>query len=417
MEFPRFVEIEQKLYARRVRDISAATVEACLASGLKNRVKRGDSVAITVGSRGISNLPLIVKTVADYVKDCGGKPFLLPAMGSHGGATAEGQTEVLHSLGVTPDSVGAPIRANMAAEKVGETSHGVAVYAAREALRADRLIVLNRIKQHTDFEAAYESGLMKMLAIGVGKREGAMAMHSRLCESLCNDVPEAASLLMRKVKVAAGIALLENGYHETAQIVGLAPAEIPTREVELLKHVRRTAARLPFRYLDLVLVDRMGKDISGIGMDTHVLDRRMLWEAPHFKGPQWRIRLVAALDLTEASHGNPLGIGLADLMTEKLRRKISLDALKVNILHTGWLNRGKLPLCYENDREVLRAAHVALGRPDPTKVKMLRIRDTLQLGRMWISEGLLPEAEAHPKVTVLGEPKPIAFAKDGSFAF
>jgi len=417
MPFPRFLEIEQKVYARRVRDISAAVAEACAASGLNRRVKRGESVAVTVGSRGLANLPVIVRSVVDAVKALGAKPFILPAMGSHGGATAAGQTAMLESLGVTPASVGAPLRAGMAAEKIGETSHGVAVYAAREALKADRVIVMNRIKQHTDFEADYESGLMKMLAIGVGKREGAMAMHSRLCASLCDDLPQAAVLLLRVLPVAAGIAILENGYNDTAEIVGLAPAEIPAREKELLRKERRTASRLPFKEVDLLLVDWMGKDISGLSMDTHVLDRRMLWEAPYFRGPQWRIRLVAALDLTKASHGNPLGIGLADLMTERLCRKIDLEALKINVLHTGWLNRAKLPLCYKDDRAILEAAHIALGRPDPKQVRMVRIRDTLRLGRMWISEGLLPDALAHPKVTVLSDPRPVTFTRDGRFAF
>ena len=412
MEFPRFLEIEQKLYARRVGDIPTAVSRACVASGLATRVKRGQRVAITVGSRGIANIAEITRAVVSEVKALGARPFILPAMGSHGGATAEGQTELLASLGVTPQSVGAPIRASMATGKLGETSSGVAVLTSREALGADGLIVMNRIKQHTDFDGAYESGLMKMLAVGVGKREGAAAMHSRLCPGLRCDLPEAARMLLDRLPVVAGIALLENGDNEIADIVGLAPKDIPTREKELMRRVRRTAARLPFPELDLLIVDWIGKNISGIGLDTHVVGRRMLWEEPNFRGP--RIRLIAALDLTEASHGNPLGIGIADLMTDRLRDKVDLKVLRTNVLHTGWLNRAKLPLSFPNDREVLRAAFLALGEPDPRKVRILRIRDTLHLSRMWISEGLVEAAEGHPKVTVLGQMAALRFDRAGN---
>jgi hypothetical protein len=414
MEFPRFFEFEQKLYARAVKSIPAAVASACQQASLAARITPGARVAITVGSRGIASIAEITRAVVAEVKALGGEPFILPAMGSHGGATPEGQTAILASLGVTPEAVGAPVRASMEVEQIGVTSNEVAVYASVEALRADRVIVMNRVKQHTDFDGDYESGLMKMLAIGVGKRAGAMAMHSRLCASLREDVPAAARLLLERLPVAAGIALLENGYNQPAEVIGLAPEEIPVRELDLIRKVRRTAAHLPFPEADLLLVDWMGKDISGIGMDTHVLARRMLWEEPNFKGP--KLRLVAALDLTEGSHGNGLGVGLADLMTDRLRDKLDLEAMRVNVLHTGWLNRAKLPLSFANDREVLRAAHIALGKPDPAKVRMLRIRDTLRLGRMWASEGLLEAARAHPKITVLGEPAPLRFDAAGNLA-
>jgi len=412
MEFPRFIAIEQRLYARRVGDTPAAVSRACAEAGLAARVKHGHRVAITVGSRGMANLAAITRAVVAEVKALGGRPFLLPAMGSHGGATAKGQTELLASLGVTAESTGAPIRASMSTERVGTTSHGLPVFTSREALRADGLIVMNRVKQHTDFAGEYESGLMKMLAIGVGKREGAAAMHSRLCPGLREDVPEAARLLLARLPVVAGLAILENGYNDTADIVGLSPNQIPAPEKELLRRVRRTAARLPFPELDLLIVDWIGKDISGIGLDTHVVARRMLWEEPSFRGP--RIRLIAALDLTEASHGNALGIGIADLMTDRLRDKIDLDVVRTNVLHTGWLNRAKLPLSFSNDRQVLRAAFVALGAPDPRRVRVLRIRDTLHLSRMWISEGLLEAAERHPRIRVLAGPTAICFDSAGN---
>lgn len=413
MRLPRFLQIAQQLYSRRAGDLPAAVSRACAAAGLAARISPGQRVGITVGSRGIANIAEITRALVAELKGLGARPFILPAMGSHGGATARGQTELLASLGVTPESVGAPIRAAMATERIGTTRAGVPIFASREALRCDALIVMNRIKQHTDFTGEYESGLMKMLAVGVGKREGAAAMHARRCRSLQEDVPEAARALLARLPVVAGIALLENGYNEIAEIVGLTPEAIPAREKVLMRRVRRHASGLPFPEIDLLIVDRMGKDISGVGMDTHVLARRMLWEEPNFRGP--RIRLVAALDLTEASHGNALGIGLADLITDRLKNKLDVEATRTNVLHTGWLNRVKLPLSFPNDREVLRAAFIALGEPDPRRVRILRIRDTLHLSHLWISEGLLEEAQRHPRVRVLGRPEEPQFDRAGNF--
>ena len=411
MPLPRVVEIEQRLYSRRIGDIGAAVRRALAEAGFEGRLQRGDRVAITVGSRGIAKIAEIARAVVAEVKRLGGKPFILPAMGSHGGATPAGQTEVLASLGVTPESVGAAIRASMAVNRLGRTSSGIDVFVSREAIRADRIIVMNRIKQHTDFEGEYESGLLKMIAVGMGKRHGAAAMHGRRCASLREDVPQAARMVLARGPVAAGLAIIENGYNEPAEIVGLSPEAIPEREPALMRRVRRNAARLPFRDIDLLIVDWIGKDISGIGMDTHVICRRMIWEEPEFRGTN--VQLIAALDLTEGSHGNALGLGLADLITYRLLRKIDMSALKTNVLHTGWLNRAKIPLSFASDREVLEAAFIGLGHPSPRKVRIVRIADTLHLSRMWISEGLLAEAKRNPRVQVLGKPVEMTFDRRG----
>jgi hypothetical protein len=411
MQLPRMIEIEQKLYAKRVKDIGKAVDEAWRAGGLSRKLPRGGWVAITAGSRGIDNIAAITRAIVELVKAAGAKPFILPAMGSHGGATLEGQTEVLASLGIAPQSVGAPIRASMAASQIGTTPSGLPVYAAQEALKADGVIAVNRIKQHTDFTGDYESGLVKMLAIGVGKRDGAAAMHTGQCASLREDVPAAAELMIKRLPVLGGIAILENGYHQTAEIVGIPSAEILTREKELLRRVRRNAPRLPFEEIDLLIVDWIGKDISGVGFDTHVLARRMVWNEAEFKGP--RIRVVAALDVTPGSRGNGLGLGLADLVTQRLADKIDWNVVRTNVLHTGFLNRAKLPITLPNDRELLRAAFLAMGSPDARKARVVRIADTLQVGRMWISEGLLREARANPRITVLGKPTRLKSDEDG----
>ena len=412
MAFPRFAEIEQRLYSRRVDDIGRAVEGAWETAGIARRIRRGGRVGITVGSRGIDNIAAIVKSAADLVKRAGGKPVIIPAMGSHGGATAAGQTELLESLGVTAESVGAPIRAAMATVKVGTTRAGTPIYASREAVKADGVIVMNRIKQHTDFVGEYESGLAKMLAIGVGKREGAVAMHSRRCASLREDVPEAAGVLIERLPVLGGLAILENGYHETADIEGIPAEEILGREKALFKRVRRNAAGIPFPEVDLLIVDRIGKDISGVGFDTHVIARRMVWGEPEFRGP--RIHVIAARDISEASHGNALGMGLADLVTERLANKIDWNALRTNVLHTGFLNRAKLPIALPNDRELIGAAMFTLGEPEAKRVRVVRIPDTLRLGRMWISEGLLGEARANARIGVLGKPVEMAFDRSGN---
>jgi hypothetical protein len=412
LALPRLAEVEQRLYSRRPGDIGRAVEAAWKGAGLSRRVRRGDRVGITVGSRGIDNIAAIVRSAADLVKQAGGKPFIIPAMGSHGGATAAGQTALLKSLGVTAQSAGAPIRAAMEAVKVGATRSGTAIYAGREAAQADGVIVMNRIKQHTDFVGEHESGLVKMLAIGVGKRDGAVAMHSRGCASLREDVPEAARVLIARLPVLGGLAILENGYHETADIVGIPAGEILEREKALLRRVRRNAAGIPFPEVDLLIVDRIGKDISGVGFDTHVIARRMVWGEPEFRGP--RIHVVAARDVSEASHGNALGMGLADLVTERLASKIDWDAVKTNVLHTGFLNRAKLPIVLPNDRELVAAAMFTLGEPDAKRVRVVRIPDTLRLRRMWVSEGLLGEARANARIEVLGKPAAMAFDRSGN---
>jgi hypothetical protein len=443
MQLPRMIEIEQKLYAKRVKDIDGAVRRAWNAAGIAAKLTRSTRVAITVGSRGIDNIVAITRALVGLAKAAGAKPFIIPAMGSHGGATPAGQTELLASLGVTPESVGAPIRASMATAKIGETRNGTPVYASQEALKADGLVAVNRIKQHTDFTGDYESGLAKMLAIGVGKRECAVAMHSGLCASLREDVPAAAAMMIERLPVLGGIAILENGYHQTAEIVGIPAGEILRREWHLLRRVRRSVPSFPFDEIDLLIVDWIGKDVSGVGFDTHVIARRMIWGEPEFcragmsphprrqippggscstpTGRSFRscptgIRVIAALDVTPGSHGNALGVGLADLVTKRLADKIDWNVVRTNVLHTGFLNRAKLPITLPNDRELLRAAFLAMGSPDPKKARIVRVADTLQIGRLWISEGLLAEARRNRRITILGKPTPFAFDKNGDLA-
>jgi hypothetical protein len=412
MQMPRFTEVEHKLYAKTVDGFAAAVCRAWGETGCRGRIGRGDRVGIAVGSRGISDLPTIVGLLVEVLKKVGAEPFIVPAMGSHGGATPQGQTAVLESLGITPQSVGAPIRASMATEELGQTENGIPVHSAGEALRADGVVLVNRIKQHTDFSGEYESGLVKMLAIGLGKREGATALHSRGCESLRSDVPQAARLLLKRLPVLGGLAILENGYHRVAEIVGLPAGRILSEEKRLLRRVRRNAARIPFDQVDLLLVDWIGKDISGVGLDTHVIARRMVWGEPEFRGAQ--IRVIAALDLTPGSKGNPLGVGLADLVSQRLIDKIDWHSLRTNVMHTGFLNRAKLPIPFASDRQLFQGALTALGDLAPARVRIVRIADTNHLGRLWVSDALLEDVRKSARLQPVGEPSPLKFDRTGN---
>jgi hypothetical protein len=412
MQLPEFTEVEQMLYGKTEDGLAAGVCRAWGEISCRRPARAGDRIGIAVGSRGISDLPTIVGFLAEVIKRAGGEPFIVPAMGSHGGATSRGQTAVLQSLGVTAQSVGAPVRASMATERVGQTASGTPVYAAREALGADGVVLVNRIKQHTDFSGDYESGLVKMLAIGLGKKEGAAALHSRGCDSLQKDVPEAARLLLKRIPVLGGIAILENGYHQVAEVVGLPAEAIFSEEKRLLQRVRRNAARVPFDQVDLLLVDWIGKDISGVGFDTHAIARRMIWGEPEFRGA--RIHLIAALDLTPGSKGNALGLGLADLVSRRLIEKTDWQSLRTNVLHTGFLNRAKVPLSFASDRELLQGAFTALGNPPPARARIVRIADTNHLGRLWVSEAMLSQVKKSSRLRAVGMPSPLRFDRQGN---
>jgi hypothetical protein len=412
MQLPEFTEVEQRLYAKVEDGLAAAVCRAWAEVSHRRPIRAGDRIGIAVGSRGISELPTIVGFLIEVIKKAGGTPFIIPAMGSHGGATPRGQTALLESLGITSRSIAAPVRASMATKKLGQTSSGTPVFTAAEALEADGLVLVNRIKQHTDFSGDYESGLVKMLAVGLGKRDGAAALHSRGCDSLREDIPRAARLLLKRLPVLGGLAILENGHHQVAEVVGLRAEKIMSEEKRLLGRVRRNAARIPFDQVDLLLVDWIGKDISGVGFDTHAIARRMIWRESEFPGA--RIYVLAALDLTPGSKGNALGLGLADLVSQRLLDKTDWQSVRTNVLHTGFLNRAKVPLSFANDRELLGGAFTALGNPPPAQARIVRIADTNHLGRLWVSDALLGQVEKNSRLKAIGGRSRLDFDRHGN---
>jgi len=409
---PRMVRVRQKIHAPKIDDYISALKAELERAGLKERIKPGAKIAITAGSRGIAHIVEILATIVGEVKAAGGEPFIVPAMGSHGGATPEGQIEVLRRLGITPETVGAPIHASMEVEEVGRLSNGVPVYVDRLAMRSDGIIVVNRVKPHTDFKGRIESGLMKMMVIGLGKQKGAEVIHRYQLEGYHKLIPEAARLIMKRAPIIMGVAIVENARHEIALIKALKPEEIEEEEAKLLEIAKDLMARIPFREIDVLIVDEMGKDISGVGMDTNVIGR--FWASPEereIRAP--RIKRIVVLDLSEESNGNAVGIGLADLTTERLVSKIDFETTFMNCLTSTWPETAKIPPFLSNDRDAILMAIRCCGPIDPLKAKIVRIKNTLELEYMWISEGLYEivrqDKELSERIEILGEPEDMQF--------
>ncbi len=400
--------------APRVQDLEGAVREALRTGGILDRVQPGMRVAIGAGSRGVARLPEIVRAVVEAVRAAGAEPFVIPAMGSHGGATAEGQREVLASLGVTEATVQAPIVSSMEVVELGRLPNGVPVCMDRNAYEADGTILINRIKLHTDYRGPTESGLAKMCVIGLGKRRTAEAIHAYGPNGLRDLIPRAAPIVVERGRVLGGIATIENAYHDVADVVGVPPDEIggPVEQA-LLMRAKELMPSLPFDHLDVLVVDEMGKDISGTGMDTNIIGRMLLPGVPEPDRPQ--INVIALLGLTEATHGNAVGYGLADVITERCLNQIDWEITRVNALTAGILSawRGKLPWVVQDDAAAIRLALRLCGRPDPENAQMMRIRNTLALDHVWISEALVETAREMDNVTVEEAPTKWAFDATG----
>ncbi|MCA9964039.1 MAG: DUF2088 domain-containing protein [Anaerolineales bacterium] len=349
-------------------------------------------IAIGIGSRGVAEIDTIARTLVRLVAESGGTPFIVPAMGSHGGATASGQIEVLDSLGVSEATMGCPIRATMETVVLGETARGIPVHFDKFAAEADGLIVANRVKIHTDFHGLHESGVVKMLGIGLGKERGATLLHNFGVVGLRDYMPEVTAVILQKINLIAGIATVEDGTHRPVHLQAMPASELLAEEQKLLDLARSYAPRLPVADLDLLIVEEMGKEISGTGMDTNVIGRWRIAGEPEPESP--RIRAIVVLNLTEASHGNSVGIGLADFTTRRLLDKINFDHFTTNTFTSGFLERGRLPLVFPSDEAAINAALTHLFRPNPQDrphARIMRIRNTLDLGTVWVSPNLVDE--------------------------
>jgi len=397
---PNMVRIKQHLPRPVIQDVEQAVIRELDEAGVGRRITKGSVIAITAGSRGIANIDVILHRTACYVKERGGLPEIISAMGSHGGGTPEGQRDILTSLGITEENMGCLISSSSEVVELGHTpTHGVPVYCAREAVKADGVIVINRVKAHTAFIAPRESGLTKMLGIGLGRAPGAQAIHSHGPGEIGQIILELSRVVREKINILVGLAIVENGYEETALIKGILPKSFEAEEEKLLKYAKELMARIPFDDLDLLIVDEMGKDYSGTGIDTNVIGRWRIHGVPEPERP--RYSRIAILDLSERSHGNATGIGLADFTTKRLRDKIDYQATYLNCLTSGFIQRAMIPITLDSDQEVIEKAVNSLNLPEDCTPRIVRIKNTLHLDEMYCSDNLIPEIKNKPCLEVM----------------
>ena len=411
--FPKMFKIRQKINAPRVENIERRVNELLDQFEIQRKVKRGERIALTAGSRGIKDKPRVLRTIVERLKDLGASPYLVPCMGSHGGATAEGQVEILETLGITEGSMGAPILSSIEVQKIGITRFGTPVLIDKNILKADKIIVVNRIKLHTDFKGPIESGLIKMMVIGMGKPEGAMMVH-RL--TIKNGFPavlaEVGSILLKKLPIFFGMGIIENPYDETASIDLVKPEEMMEKEKLLLRKAAKLMPRLPFEQIDILVIDELGKNISGSGMDTNVIGRNSFIGGTKPKKP--KITRIFVRDLTESTQGNACGLGMAEYTTKRLVEKIVYPPTFINA-YTGMCpENGRIPMFFEKDREALTIAHYNSGVFDPKDLRVLWIKNTLDLEYVYASQPFLKEARSNPKLEIVGKPFDLPFDESGN---
>ncbi|GAC1543283.1 MAG: lactate racemase domain-containing protein [Candidatus Velthaea sp.] len=395
--FPSFVRVRQRLDSDEIADIADAVADAFEQGEAARRIRAGARIAITAGSRGVDRIPEVLRAVADRVRALGGEPFISAAMGSHGGATDDGQRDVLRGYGITEASVGAPIVSSMETREYD--GPGGSVYCDRAAAESDGIIVVGRVKPHTSLVGPIGSGLLKMTAIGLGKRGGADALH-RL--GLQNNLVPWAKRVLARAPILFGIALVENGVDRLTVIEGTLPEQFEDTDARLLALARELLPQIPFDPIDFLIVDRVGKNISGTGMDPNVIGlHRRIGGAP-----QRNIKRIAALDLTDDSHGNAMGIAMADVITQRLLEKIDFDALHANAMTSNFIEGAKLPVAAATDRDVVSIGCKGLA---PDAIRAVHIADTAHLEEFEISSALLGDARANSNIEVLGELAPLRF--------
>src|SRR5438132_2034092 len=405
MPLPMMYRVRQSFPRQRLVDIPAGVRATMAQADLP--IKRGDVVAVGARSRGIANIAVIVRGVVDHLRELGARPFVFPAMGSHGGATAEGQLEILEHYGITEATMGCPLRASMEVVQVGEAL-GLPVWCDKTASEADWIGVVNRVKPHTDFKGEIESGLFKMMTIGLGKYRGATQYHRANVNHGYETVITAVGReMLAKARIGFGLGVVENGYDETAYVEAFSAADLEAGERRLLKDARGWMARLPFSPIDVLVVEEIGKNISGSGMDTNVIGRPSNPHEPFPNDP--KILWIVALELTDESYGNATGIGNADFTTRRLVEKIDMKPTLINCITACAPNGAKIPATYDTDREAIETALSCIGLTPPSSARVIRIKNTLMLGEIEVSEAYLPDVARRSDLTPLGDPAPLAF--------
>ncbi len=406
----RMVPVEQSFDPGCLENVSQSIREELRRPGIADTVKPGMRIAITAGSRGIADMPAAVKEVAAFLKNAGAHPFVIPAMGSHGGASAQGQEAILAAYGITAETVGCPVRATMDVQKIGVLDDGRPILIDRYAAEADGIVVINRVKAHTAFRARYESGVMKMMTIGLGKQSGAEVCHSEGILQLGPNVEKFARGILKNARILFGLGIVENAYDKTAMVRAMTAAEIPEVEPLLLDEAKRRMARFFLDEVDVLVVDQIGKDISGEGMDPNITGR---WIVPNIRGGIQATR-VAVLDLTEESLGNSVGLGMVDVCSRQAADKVNADMTYPNSLTSKVPLLCAIPMTFDNHRYTIKAAVKMVPGKAPEEVTMIRIRDTLHMSRIEVSENLLNRIENHPNMRVIGPAAELPFNADGN---
>ena len=378
--------IRQNLDAEEITDLAEAVRSALSSEPVAARIRPGMRVAVTAGSRGIDRIEEVLRLTVDWLRSLGADPFIVPAMGSHGGKEQDGPVNLLATLGITEKTVGAPLASDPETVVLGQVQ-GLPVHCSRAAMRADGIIVVNRIKPHTSFSGEYESGLVKMLAVGLGGRQGAAFVHARGVKAIQKIIVEMAGEVLHRAPVLAGVALLENGLDRLNKIEAIPAEQIMDREPTLLDQARRLRPMLPFEEADVLVVDYIGKDLSGTGMDTHVIGRLFITGEREPDIP--RIKRIAALRLSPGSKGNAYGIGLADVTTQAVVHAMDPETVHANAMASTFLERARIPLTLPSDRETIDAAVSTCNHPDLRTLKLGRIQDTRHLQELHVSESLL----------------------------
>jgi hypothetical protein len=411
--YPQIFRVRQRFERHRVGDVAAEVDSQLSKLCLGNRIKPGQSVAISAGSRGIAHIHVITKAIVDHLKGLGAQPFIVPAMGSHGGGTAEGQLKILNSYGITEDFCGCSIRSSMETVIVCQAAEGFPVHFDRHAFQADHVVVCGRVKPHTGFVGDIESGLMKMMLIGLGKHEGAKIYHRAICDfSFGQIVRSVAREVLSRCKVVAGLAIVENGYDETAEVSAVAPEVFEAREKELLIKAKQWMPRLPFRTADLLFIDEIGKNISGTGLDTNVVGRKYVSHAAR-EDEFPKIRYISVRGLTPETHGNAAGIGLAEFCLSHIVEQMDEHATRTNCLTGNHLTAAMIPVHYPTDREVFQAAMTLIGLTDPPDTRLMWIRNTLSVAEVECSAAYWEEAQQRSDLEVLTEPRPLPLDGQG----
>lgn len=412
MNFPRMFFAERKLESPRIENVRQAIVAEMQKLNLHSRVRQGMRVAVTAGSRGITDNVLILATVVSELKRYGTEPFIIPAMGSHGGATADGQLGILNALGITEETMACPIISQMEVVQLGHTPEGIPVYIDKVAASADGIVVVNRIKPHTEYKGEIESGLLKMMAIGLGKHKGGYTAHSYAVQlGYQIAIPAVGKSILKAAPILFGLGVVENAYDETAIVAAVEPDLFEETDKTLLKKAKEFLPRLPFDKMDILIVDEMGKEISGTGIDTNIIGRVMFVGGPE---PEWpEIIRIVVLDLTDKTRGSALGMGLADFVTRRLVNKIDYPVTYVNCFTAMTPEKGRVPPIGETDREAIEWAFQTIGAVEPQDARVVKIKNTLHLDKLYISQALVTELKRKSEWAISEQSHELAFNEAG----